>query len=56
MDEMQIDSFRQQLLQLRSELMNLSDVVKDFVTPQLSRFLRLRQLLFIIVGAHVTQV
>lgn len=32
------------------------DVVKGFVTPQLSRFLRLRQLLFIIVGAHVAQV
>jgi hypothetical protein len=32
------------------------DVVKGFVTPQLSRFLRLRQLLLIIIGAHVTQV
>jgi integrase/recombinase XerD len=34
----------------------LSDVVKGFVTPQLSRFFRLCQLPFIIVGAHVTQV
>ena len=29
MDEMQIDSFRQQLLQLRSELMNLSSTSDD---------------------------
>ena len=32
------------------------DVVKGFVTPQLSRFFRLCQLPFKIVGAHVTQV
>jgi hypothetical protein len=34
----------------------VDDVVKGFVTHQLSRFLRLRQLLLIIIGAHVTQV
>ena len=32
------------------------DVVKGFVTPQLSRFLPLHQLPFIVVGAHVAQV
>lgn len=33
MDEMQVDSFRQQLLQLRSELMNLSIVADDSAKP-----------------------
>ena len=32
------------------------DVVKVFVTPQLSRFSLRHQLTFIVVGAHVTQV
>lgn len=33
-----------------------SDVVKGFVTPQLSRFFLLHQQPFKIVGAHVAQV
>ena len=33
MDEMQIDSFRQKLLQLQSELMNLSNTSDDAAKP-----------------------
>ncbi len=33
MDEMQIDNFRQQLLQLRSELINLNSSSEDTVKP-----------------------